>query len=46
MKILIQEKSHTQKDGTIWVWNEGPELRQFILDQKEKNNSKNSQDLP
>jgi hypothetical protein len=30
MKIQVTTKTHTQKDGTIWEWQETPELRVFI----------------
>jgi len=33
MKIQTIQKSYTQKDGTIWEWEETPELRQFIHQQ-------------
>lgn len=27
-------KSHTQKDGTVWEWEETPELKEFITRQQ------------
>ena len=29
-------KSHTQKDGTVWEWEETPELKEFITQQQQK----------
>jgi len=34
MKIQEVTKTHTQKDGTIWEWEETPELRAFITHQQ------------
>ena len=34
MTIQIVTKTHTQKDGTIWEWEETPELRAFIKQQE------------
>ena len=36
MKIQIVTKTHTQKDGTIWEWEETPELRAFIEKQNKE----------
>jgi hypothetical protein len=33
MKIKTIQKTHTQKDGTIWEWVETPELTKFIQNQ-------------
>ncbi len=30
MKIQKVIKTHTQKDGTIWEWEETPELKEYI----------------
>ncbi len=34
MKIQTIQKSYTQKDGTLWEWNETPELREYITQAK------------
>lgn len=36
MKIRTTKKSHTQKDGTVWEWEETPELKEFIAKQQSK----------
>jgi hypothetical protein len=35
-------KQHVQKDGTIWEWEETPELRKFIESQEKINVLTNS----
>jgi hypothetical protein len=45
MKLQITTKTHTQKDGTTWEWQETPELREFIRQQnttKDGNNERAS----
>ncbi len=34
MKIQLIQKSYTQKDGTVWEWEETPELRAYITQQQ------------
>lgn len=34
MKIQTVNKTHTQKDGTVWEWTETPELRTYITQQQ------------
>lgn len=29
-------RTHTQKDGTIWEWEETPELREWIINELSK----------
>jgi hypothetical protein len=36
MKIQIVTKTHTQKNGTIWEWQETPQLRKFIKENESK----------
>ena len=36
MKLQIIQKSYTQKDGTIWEWEETPELRAYITQVQSK----------
>ena len=36
MKLQTIQKSYTQKDGTIWEWQETPDLRAFITTQQSK----------
>ena len=33
MKIQTTPKTHTQKNGTIWEWEETPQLKAFIAQQ-------------
>jgi len=32
------EKTHTQKDGTVWIWNETDFLKQYIENNNVKRN--------
>lgn len=32
------EKSYTQKDGTVWTWNESETLKQYIKNNSVKEN--------
>lgn len=34
MAKKIVTKTHTQKDGTVWEWNETPELKAYIAESK------------
>jgi len=36
MKLQIIQKSYTQKDGTIWEWEETTELRAYIAQVQSK----------
>jgi len=36
MKIQTVQKTHTQKDGTVWEWVETPELKAFITQEQSK----------
>ena len=38
-------KSYTQKNGTTWEWNETPELREYIEQQKSKQESSNEKTI-
>jgi hypothetical protein len=46
MKLQTIQKSYTQKDGTIWEWNETPELRAFITQAESKTVLENLNDKP
>lgn len=41
MKLRTMPKQHTQKDGTIWEWEETAELREFIKNQEIKQKNEN-----
>ena len=36
MKLQTTPKSYTQKDGTIWEWEETQELRAFIAQEQSR----------
>ena len=38
----MTKKTHTQKDGTIWEWEETPELKKWIKENSKDGNSKNT----
>lgn len=36
MKLQTIQKSYTQKDGTLWEWEETPDLRAYITQKQSK----------
>ncbi len=46
MKIQTIQKTHTQKDGTVWEWQETPELRAFIAQEQSRIAQESLNDKP
>lgn len=44
MKIKIDKKTYTQKDGTVWEWEETPDLRKYITQAPSKTVQENLND--
>jgi hypothetical protein len=36
----MTKKTHTQKDGTVWEWNETPEVKKALKEFRELNENK------